>query len=111
MLTLEEIKYQLRLEQDDVLEDPLLTGLGLVAWEFAQNRINSNIYPDKAAQDIAISQGVALRSTVVVTPGMKHAMLMMVAHFYTHREPTTAEQVKNIPFSIAALLDPYRVFC
>ena len=44
-----------------------------------------------------------------VPQGLKHAMLLLIAHWYEHRETVNDFQVYDVPMGYAALVWPYRV--
>ncbi|MBB4859462.1 putative phiE125 gp8 family phage protein [Novosphingobium chloroacetimidivorans] len=39
-----------------------------------------------------------------------HAILMLVAHFYEHREAASAVDLKDVPFAVNAILARYRAY-
>lgn len=41
---------------------------------------------------------------------IQHAIRIMVAQLYAHREPTTSNAVNKIPYTLDYLLSPYRVY-
>lgn len=43
-----------------------------------------------------------------VPDAIKHAMLLLIGHWYERREATTGERIADLPFGVAALLGPYR---
>lgn len=43
-----------------------------------------------------------------VPPSIKHAALLMIGHWYEHREAATEIDVKDLPMAVDALLYPYR---
>lgn len=60
----------------------------------------------EAAEDYVESVGVAIASPI--QPAVRHAVLLIVSHFYNNREAVTAETVNAMPFGVNALLQPYR---
>lgn len=45
-----------------------------------------------------------------VPPTIRHAILMLIGHLYENREATSTLTIKDIPFSIVALLQHYKVY-
>lgn len=43
-----------------------------------------------------------------VPPAIKHAMLLMVGHWYKNREAASEANMSDLPFAVDALLYPYR---
>ncbi|WLF83797.1 head-tail connector protein [Moraxella sp. ZY210820] len=93
MITLEQVKFQCRIEHDE--EDDILTLYILSAQEFCQNYLDRKIYIDNAFDD---------ETGIEITPIIKQAMLLLVAHWYAVRELTP-----NVPQSVYELLRPYRL--
>lgn len=60
----------------------------------------------EAAEDYVESVGVAFATPI--QPAVRHAVLLIVSHFYNHREAVTAEAVNAMPFGVNALLQPFR---
>lgn len=60
----------------------------------------------EAAEDHVASTGVAFATPV--QPAVRHAVLLIVSHFYNNREAVTAEAVNAMPLGVNALLAPYR---
>lgn len=60
----------------------------------------------EAAEGYVGSVGVAIAAPI--QPSVRHAILMIVAHFYNNREAVTVDAVNAMPFGVNALLQPYR---
>lgn len=100
-ITLEQVKYQCRIEHND--EDELLNGYILSAYDYVQNHTGRNLYNDNIPDDD--------KNGIIITPSINHACLMLVAHWYANRE-TVANNMVNVaemPFSVVHLLQPYRI--
>lgn len=97
-ITIEQVKYQCRIEHDD--ENELLNGYILSAYDYVENYTGRALYIDNVPDDI--SHGV------VISPSINQACLMMVAHWYAHRE-MAGVQVAELPLSVHHLLQPYRI--
>ncbi|RVI95669.1 phage gp6-like head-tail connector protein [Sinorhizobium medicae] len=60
----------------------------------------------EAAEDYVESVGVAFATPI--QPAVRHAVLLIVSHFYNNREAVTVEAINAMPFGVNALLQPYR---
>jgi len=47
---------------------------------------------------------------VTVPADLAHAILMLVAHYYEHREAASAIELKDVPFAVNAILSRYRAY-
>lgn len=92
--TLDKLKKQCRIDEDNALEDDLLlTYLG-AAKKRAENYINRALYendvPESDVNGLTISDDIEL------------ALLLAVTYFYENRDPSM------MPAGFKAILDPYR---
>lgn len=62
------------------------------------------------AVEIAYTAGYGAAGDAVPAP-IRHAIMMIVAHLYEHRESVNDFQLHEIPQGAGWLLDPYRVVC
>lgn len=56
-------------------------------------------------------EAVVVRFTAgfaTVPPAIKHALLLMVGHWYENREAATETKMSDLPMAVGALLNPYR---
>ncbi|WP_064692005.1 head-tail connector protein [Rhizobium aegyptiacum] len=60
----------------------------------------------EAAEDYVQSIGVTFASPL--QPAVRHAVLLIVSHFYNNREAVTAAGIDAMPFGVNALLQPFR---
>jgi uncharacterized phiE125 gp8 family phage protein len=60
------------------------------------------------AVEVAYTCGYGLAADDVPAP-IRHAIMMIVAHLYEHRETVNDFQLHDIPMGASWLLDPYRV--
>lgn len=100
-LTMEQIKQQLRLDDDFTDEDDLLKLYGTAAENAASKTLNRNLYLD-AVPD------TDCRGMVIVDD-IRLAMLMTVSHWYKNRAPVTPFEQSDIPLTYRFLLNPYRI--
>lgn len=93
MVTLQQVKYQCRIEHDE--EDDILMLYMQSAQDFCQNYLDRKIYNTADFDD---------KTGIEITPIIKQAMLLLVAHWYVQRELTP-----NVPQAVYELLRPYRL--
>lgn len=93
MITLEQVKYQCRIEHDE--ENDILVLYIQSAQVFCENYLDRKIYDNADFDD---------ETGIEVTPLIKQAMLLLVAHWYAVRELTP-----NVPQAVYELLCPYRL--
>ena len=94
LLKMEEIKLQLRLDDDFSDEDELLELLGKAAQSRTENFLNRKLYAtadDRPADDV------------------KLALLLLVSHFYENRSTVTDVEKMELPMSFNWLVVPYRL--
>ncbi|PWV99412.1 head-tail connector protein [Mangrovibacter plantisponsor] len=103
ILTLEEIRQQLRLESDYTEEDTLLTMLGQAAESRTATFLNRNLY----AAEADIPEG-GDETALVVPDDLRLAMLMLVTHFYEHRSTVSDFEQSETPMAYQWIAGPYR---
>lgn len=102
LLSLNEVRLQLNL-LDGEESDEFLTALALAAESYTVEYCNRNFYA--TVDDIPEDD-----TTGIVLPDcVKHAMVMLLAHFYEHRESSTALTVKVLPFGFEQLAGIKRI--
>lgn len=104
ILTLEEIKRQLRLEDDDATEDSLLTSLGEAAARRTQTYLNRPLYGK--AEEIPEGDERGL----VVSDDIRLALLMLVTHFYENRSTISEVEMVEMPLAYTWIVAPYRFY-
>ena len=102
LLTLEEIKRQLRLEEDYSDEDPLLETLGKAVQARTETYLNRTLYDS--------STGVAADDPdgLVMSEDIRLGMLSLVTHFYENRSSVSEVEKTEMPQSYTWLVGPYR---
>lgn len=109
MLTLTDVKYQLRIPEDYTQEDPTLERLLLVAQVAVEGQlgrpvnwgnVNFSKLPGYKQQD---------GEPVAANAAIDHAVLLLVGHYWENREATAESQLSIVPLGVAALLNPYRI--
>ncbi len=66
--------------------------------------------PARAIDDVAIDFTAGYAAAADVPGPLKHAVLMLAAHFYENRESAGEARVYSVPRSVDALIAPYREF-
>ena len=99
------IKAHLRLDDDSTDEDTLLQAYGCTAWRLVQNKTGRMLIAGDALPDDAPENALLLDDD------WRLAMLLLVAHWYEHREAASeAAGMKVLPLAVDALIGPYRWF-
>lgn len=92
--SLDKLKAQCRIDEDNAAEDDLLMTYALAAKKRAENYINRRLYdteiPATDPDGLLISEDIEL------------AIMLAVGHFYENRETT------SMSAGFKALLEPYR---
>lgn len=94
MLTLSQVKLHLRLDHDE--EDELLDHLVQVARSAVEKELK------RTWSEVVEAEGVAGAAPV------QHAALLLIGHYYEHREEAAAGAVTTIPRASKSLLFPFR---
>lgn len=102
LLTLPEIKQQLRLEEDFTEEDALLTLLAGAVQRRTETYLNRKLYAANETVPEADTDGLALPDDV------KLGMLMLATHFYENRSSVSEVDQLETPQSYKWLVGPYR---
>lgn len=98
-LTLEDIKDQLRIEQDFTLEDKKLTRYGATAERFTLNYLQRTEDELKAMND---------EDPTLVPEDIVSACLLLVHLYYQHGGPISERNMYLIDYGYDALVMPYR---
>ncbi len=106
MLTLLDIKSQLRLEPDDNAEDVYLTTLSEAAIESVELSINRKLYPSAAALS---ADPAAPVGAMAMTAGLKIAALMVLSDLYNNREASAFTKIEDNP-AVQKFIHPHRRF-
>lgn len=98
MVTLEQVKFQCRIEHDD--EDVLLAGYIAAARDHVQMHLDRTIYelavPDEDPDG------------VIDNASIDQATLLLISHWYAHREAVSESSMTEMPMGTYHLLQPYR---
>lgn len=91
--SIDELKSQLNIESGYTDEDSYLESLLLVSEsscnEFTNNGLSGYTYND-------------------IPPTVKHAMILLAAHYYTNRNMVSFSNGVEIPYTFQFLLNPYK---
>lgn len=102
LLTLEEIKRQLRLEEDYSDEDSLLEAFSKAVQARTETYLNRKLYD--AVSDIPADDPDGL----VLPDDIRLGMLLLVTHFYENRSSVTEVEKTEMPQSYTWLVGPHR---
>jgi len=94
IITLAELKAHLRIEEDDDLEDELLSKYGEAAEKSVEHMLN------RTWADIYDTYGE-------VPADLQCAILSLAAHLYKNREPISSLAQNHIPYQFKSLITPY----
>jgi len=103
LLSPEEIKAQLRLDEDYTDEDDFLDLLGRAVQARTENYLNRRLY---AADDGGIPEEDP--EGLILSDDIRIAMLLLVTHFYENRSTVTEVEKVELPMSFNWLVGPYR---
>ena len=98
-LTLEDIKDQLRIEQEDTSQDKLLTRYGATAENFTLGYLQRTEDELKAMND---------QDPTLVPEDIVSATLMLVDLYYQYRGPVSMQNLYLIDYGFDALVMPFR---
>ncbi|HGP0311694.1 TPA: head-tail connector protein [Citrobacter freundii] len=102
LLTLSEIKLQLRLEDDYAEEDELLKMLGSAVQSRTETFLNRKLYDAKTGVSANDPDGL------VLTDDIRLGMLLLATHFYENRSSVSEVEKTEMPQSFTWLVGPYR---
>ncbi|MGL5948239.1 MAG: head-tail connector protein [Aeromonas sp.] len=100
LLSLKEIKAHLRLDASDDLEDDLLQQIGAAAIDHLSSDICGQLIAPELSPD---------GTQQPLTPALRMAALLLVGHWYTHRDAVVSGTIiTTTPLAYASLIHPYR---
>ncbi len=103
MLTLDEIKSQLRLESDFTDEDDLLMLMAKAVLARTETFLNRHLYPPDSTIPDSDPDGLPLSAD------LRLAMLLLITHFYENRSTVTEIEKMELPMGFQWLAGPYRI--
>jgi len=113
IISLDHARLQCRV--DGAYDDLFLTDLVDSAQEHVQDILNRKIYATQADLDAAVLAGTSTLNPIyptppiVITPTIRRAMLMLVAHWYDVREAVAPGTSSEVPYSVSNLLWSKRI--
>lgn len=102
LLTLPEIKAQLRLDEDFTDEDPFLELLGSAVQARTESFLNRKLYEKDEAIPEEDSEGL------VLTDDVRLGMLLLLTHYYENRSSVSEAEKSEMPLAYNWLVGPYR---
>lgn len=115
IVTMDELKAQLRVDFED--EDEIISLYGAAAEDYVINETRRTIaelnlvgyiekFGESAIEDVD-PDAISLDKQYF-PKRLKLAMLMLAAHLYRNREPVAAVNQNTVPYTLEALVKPYR---
>jgi hypothetical protein len=104
ILSTEEIKRQLKLEEDDTSENTLLSALGAAAEARTSTFLNRRLYDKRESVPETDKDGL------VVPDDLRLAILMLVTHFYENRSAVSEVEMLDTPLAYKWIATPYRIY-
>lgn len=101
-LTLEQIKQQVRIEENFDDENILLTSYGAAAEETVANLLNRGKTVDDMITILTVEYGG-------IPESITNAALMLVDNWYQHRSPIDVVNMSVVPYSFDLLIKPYMI--
>lgn len=106
MLDLEIIKQHCRIELDLSEEDALLETYSNAARRYVENYTDRQLYETEGG----VTQATG-NDALVLDDDITTAMLLLIAHWYAHREAVVVGTITSeVPMAVASLLQPYRIY-
>ncbi|AMO47616.1 Phage protein [Enterobacter sp. FY-07] len=102
LLTLSEIKAQLRLDEDFTEEDTLLGLLGDAVQARTESYLNRTLYEKNTTVPDTDPEGLALPDDV------KLGMLLLLTHYYENRSSVSEIEKVEMPLAYNWLVGPHR---
>lgn len=104
MIELDEIREQLKIDDED-MSDALLTRYLGAALRWIENRTNRKLYP--AGSDLPVD---APANALQLGEDIELAALLLIGHWASNPSDTTEVKLETIPNGAASLIEPYRWF-
>lgn len=102
LITLSDIKAQLRIESDFTAEDTLLTSYGNSAEQTIAQYLNRGDTVAEMTASLTEQYGS-------VPENIKHAALMLVDTWYQYRSPISGQSLSIVPYTFDILVKPYMI--
>ena len=112
MITVAQCKTQCAIGEDELEFEGWFNQTIPAVVAAVRNAINRPLYDTQASLDAAIAAlavgDTSLTAAMVVTDDLKHAMLMMIGHWFENREASSSLTIKEVPMAFDFLVSPYR---
>lgn len=105
MITSDEVKTQLVIDAADTLHDAWISAAIPAAEMAIANQINRTFYADQDAID---ADAESPENALVFSDDLKIATLMLIAHWFEHRETASELTIKQVPYTVDYLVNRYR---
>ncbi|EPY7018593.1 head-tail connector protein [Klebsiella michiganensis] len=106
MLELEVVKEHCRIEPDFTDDDSILTLYIGAASRYVETWTRRKMYESETSEGYADDP-----DSILLGDDVKAAMLLLIGHWYEHRETVVVGQTAiEAPFAVEALLQPYRIY-
>ncbi|ENO7475526.1 head-tail connector protein [Citrobacter amalonaticus] len=102
LLTLPEIKAQLRLDEDFTDEDPFLELLGSAVQARTESFLNRKLYGKDETIPDSDPDGLHLPDDI------RLGMLLLLTHYYENRSSVSEVEKSEMPLAYNWLVGPYR---
>ena len=106
MIKVSECKEQCSIDADLVDFDPWFRRTAPAATTAVQTHLNRKLY---ATQEELTADTAAPVGAMVVTEDLRHAMLMLIAHWFENRETSSELTIKDVPMAFDFLTAPYKL--
>ena len=108
MLKIERLREQCRLDSDQVSEDDLLLAYAAAAVRLIENKTGRVLY--RAGDEQSPAPDPLPANALELGADVELAALLLVAHWFRHREAVTDVARATLPLAFDDLVQPYRWF-
>ncbi|CAM6608640.1 head-tail connector protein [Klebsiella quasipneumoniae] len=99
--SVEELRYQCRIDSDDDTEDVMLTLYLNASLKHAEKITNRHLYDSAVPDDDP--------DGLVIEDDIKLALMLLVSHWYENREPVNIGNITTtLPFGVKSILEQHR---
>lgn len=105
MIDLSVIRSHCRIDDDFTGDDSLLEIYSGAARRYVEKWTRRTLYKTNAEQGFAEDC-----DRLLLDDDIRAAMLLLIGHWYTHRETVTDGQAVEVPFAVEALLQPHKIY-
>lgn len=106
MLDLDTVKQHCRVEADFTEDDNLLGIYTGAAARYVETWTRRTLFETETSPGYAETE-----DPILLGDDVKAAMLLLIGHWYEHRETVVVGQtVAEVPYAVEALLQPYRIY-